>query len=337
MHFFIDFIRKRIPSNWKQNSTGWISGNCPMCVENGEPRPDKKQRGGFLFENDSWRYNCFNCHYNAGWAPGENMSWRTKKLLKYFGCDEAEIQRASLELLREEETARLLNPIPTAQPLFKPNWPIIELPDGATDILSVDTDSNTNFVKGIGMLNDRKLLHWTDWYYTSQDFKFRRRMILPYRYQNKIVGYNSRFIGELPDSTTPKYLVKKPEHFVFNLDNQSSERNTLIVVEGDFDAISIDAVALGSNSLSDEQASLINQFGKRTVLLPDADKAGNGLIEPAIKQGWGVAFPEWMLEFKDANAATQRYGRSFVLQSTLAAIVDNPTKIRVLAKKFLKD
>jgi DNA primase len=130
--------------------------------------------------------------------------------------------------------------------------------------------------------------------------------------------------------------LSKPPHYVFNLDRQKPDRNIIIVVEGDFDAISIDGVALGSNSLSEEQASLIKQTRKRIVLLPDADHAGNELIEPAIKEGWSVSFPEWMEQHKDANSAANEYGRAFVLQSVIQAATDNPTKIKVLAKKYLR-
>ena len=54
-----DFVKNAIPANWRTNPTGWTSGNCPMCIENGESRPDTKGRGGFLFEENKFRYNCF--------------------------------------------------------------------------------------------------------------------------------------------------------------------------------------------------------------------------------------------------------------------------------------
>jgi len=336
MHFFVDFVRSRLPSDWRQNSTGWVSGNCPVCVINGESRPDRKRRGGFHFSDDEWVYHCFNCGYKTGWKAGSHMGGKVKKLLKQFGCEEADLQRASLELLREEETARLLNPVAAEPPPFEPKWPTVALPDGIEFLTEVaPAQMHANFEKALLMLSDRDLLHWHDWAYTSADFRYRKRIILPYRYAGKVVGHNARFIGNPPEGT-PKYLVRKPPHYVFNLDRQIPDRNAVVVVEGDFDAISIDAVALGSNSLSDEQASLINQLRRKTVLLPDGDRPGRALIEPAIKQGWFVSFPEWLLEHKDANAAAQAYGRSFVLKSALSSATDNPTRIRVLSKKFLK-
>ena len=337
MHFFVDFVRGRIPT-WRPSSAGWVTGNCPVCVRMGEKRPDTKQRGAFMFGEDELVYHCFNCKFKTGWSKGGRMNWGIRTLLEGFGMAKSDLQRVNIELMREEETANLLNPLPEAKPQYTPEWPEVELPKGATFIADQDpVHIKPNFEKGLEMLSDRRLLHWTDWAYTADDFKYRKRIILPYRYNGKIVGHNARFIGTPPNSATPKYLLAKPAHYVFNLDRQISDRNTVVVVEGDFDAISIDGVALGTNSLSDEQASIINQLNKKVVLLPDADKAGNESLDSAIKQGWGVSFPEWMTEFKDANAASEKYGRAFVLQSTLEAVTDNPTKIKVLAKKYLRD
>jgi|TARA_R110000850_G_scaffold273704_1_gene410420 hypothetical protein len=337
MHFFTTYVRGLTPA-WRPASGGWVAGNCPACVRMGQPRNDEKRRGGFQFGDDDWFYHCFNCKLKTGWSKGNRMSSGVRLLLGEFGVSNSDMQRINIELMREEETAQLLNPLPEIKPPFTPDWPEVELPAGATFITEQDPDQiSTNFEKGLTMLSDRQLLHWTDWAYTSADFKYRKRMILPYRYNGKIVGHNSRYIGEPPNSATPKYMLAKPPHYVFNLDQQLPERNIVIVLEGDFDAISIGGVSVGSNSISEEQASLIKQLRKRAILLPDADNAGNGLIEPAIKEGWSVAFPEWMEKHKDANSAANEYGRAFVLQSIIHAATDNPTRIKVLAKKYLRD
>ena len=334
MHFFVEYMRG-LANGWRPSSGGWVAGNCPACVRMGEERPDSKQRGGFHFGEDEWVYHCFNCKLKTGWGKGSRLSAGAKILLDTFGVSDADKHRITIELMREEETAQLLNPMPVPIPDFKPNWPEVELPPGST-LLTETTSMHKNFEKGILMLSDRQLLHWTDWAYTSSDFKYRNRIILPFRYEGKIVGYTARYIGDPPDGKTPKYLNTKPPGFVFNLDAQKPDRNFVVVTEGDFDAISMDGVSLGSNSVSDEQTSLISQMRRRTIVLPDADKAGNELIEPAIKNGWAVSFPEWMALYKDANSASCKLGRAFVLQSTLSAATDNPTKIRVLARKYLK-
>jgi hypothetical protein len=336
MHFFVNYIRGAI-SAWRPASGGWVTGNCPVCVRMGEERPDTKQRGGFQLSDDRWSYHCFNCKFKTGWSAGNRMNSGVRMLLSGFGIPHSDIQRVNIELMREEQTTQLLNPLPEVAPPFTPNWPEIKLPDGAEYIHEIAPEAiSSNLEQGINMLADRELLHWTDWAYTAKDFKFRKRMILPYRYKGVLVGHNARYIGTPPNHETPKYMLNKPPGYVFNLDEQTPDRNIVIVLEGDFDAISIGGVSLGSNSLSEEQASLINQLKKKTILLPDADHAGNELIAPAIREGWSVAFPEWMETHKDANSAAIEYGRAFVLHSVIQSAISNPTKIKVLAKKYLR-
>ena len=62
MHEILEYIYDLLPSNKKQRNNGWIYFNAPCCIltEN----PDKKHRGNALFTDDSFTYNCFNCHYS---------------------------------------------------------------------------------------------------------------------------------------------------------------------------------------------------------------------------------------------------------------------------------
>jgi hypothetical protein len=332
MHFFVEYVSSRIPGNWKKTSSGWIVGNCPVCTKYGQPRPDRKRRGGIQLHDDSWGYHCFNCKVATRWQPGHLLNDKQKDILKGFGCSEHELQRVNIELMREHETAQLLNPTPSMPAPFEPDWPTTELPEGSQMIGNV-TEVTPGFEAALQTIVDRHLAHHTDWAYSSA-VKFRRRVILPYRYQGRVVGYTARHTGILT-AGTPKYIVQRPKGFVFNLDRQNSEREFVIVTEGDFDALTLDGVALGSNSVSHEQASLIRQLCRHVILLPDADRAGRSLIEPAIREGWSVSFPEWMDTHKDANSAAQEYGRLFVLRSTIDAAVTGPSKIRVMAKRLL--
>jgi hypothetical protein len=334
MHFFVDFVRSRIPMRWKQNSSGWTTGNCPVCVEMGQPRPDTKGRAGFQIHNDEWGYHCFNCKVATRWNKGQLLNAKQKMLLRGFGCTDHELQRLNIELMRDQETALLLNPTPDLPAPFSPAWKTVDLPNKSEHITAAETVT-TSLSAGLQMLADRGLTHHTDWAY-SRDLPMRKRIILPYRYNGHCVGYAARYIGT-PPAGTPKYLVQRPKGFVFNLDRQHNNRDFVIVTEGDFDALTLDGVALGSNSVSEEQASLIRQLRRRIILLPDADSAGKELIDPAIREGWNVSFPEWMDTHKDANSAAQEYGRIFVLRSIIESATNNPSKIQLLAKKYLRD
>jgi DNA primase len=189
----------------------------------------------------------------------------------------------------------------------------------------------------IDMLAERQLL-WlnVDWHYANTPLQFKRRVILPYQYKDTPVGYAARYIGDPPEGTS-KYIVKKPEHFVFNLDAQGPEREFVIVTEGDFDALSLDGTSVGTNSIDEQQASLLSQLHRRVIVLPDADAAGMKMVEAALEHGFDVSFPDWMDTFKDANGAASFYGRAFTLASVRDSAISNPTKARVLAKRYCID
>ena len=331
MHFFIDMVRSIIPPGWRENGSGWISGNCPACVANGESRPDRKRRGGFKMESDRWVYNCFNCNFKAGWNTGSTLTANAKNLLGHFGMPEREVQAIALRLSKEKDDSiwTLQGQRKAHAETYRPDWPTVSLPKSSRSSPLPDA--------AVAMIKERGLDFWTDWMHAPDDLVYKKRLLLPFRYKNKIVGYKARWLGENPENKIAAYLTSAPPHFVFNLDRQKKERNTVIVVEGEYDAISVDGVSLGTNSLSMNQAALINRLRKRVILLPDADEAGRNLIEPAIEHDWLVSFPEWMEKHKDANSAIQEYGRLFVLKSILKSAIRNDTMIRIMAMKYLRN
>jgi hypothetical protein len=335
MHSLIEYVKSLVPVNWTKSSAGWITGNCPACIHNGEVRADQKRRGAFLFEENEFVYKCFNCKFSTRWVQGDYFSFRTRSLLTWFGASSSDIQRLVLLLLADNERSILLNPMPIAQTIYRPDWVEIALPENAIQISDIaDENITTEVVNALHLISDRNLLHWTDWAYSSETWKLKKRVILPYRFRGAIVGYSARLTSDVP--IAPKYIVSKPPNFVFNLDNQHKNAKYTIVTEGDIDAISIGGVALGTNSASNEQISLISQLRKTVILCPDGDIAGAKLIDTALSAGWHVSFPEWLRYCKDANEAIIKYGRPFVVASIIKAATNNPTKIQVLSKMLLE-
>ena len=122
-----------------------------------------------------------------------------------------------------------------------------------------------------------------------------------------------------------------PKNFVYNLDAQK-KHDTVIVTEGQFDAIQVGGVALAGNTPNSTQCKIIEDLDKQIVLLPDFDKSGMDTVNVAVRNGWAVSFPEWEDDIKDASDAVQRYGRLFTVKSVLQSIETNATKIKILAK-----
>lgn len=339
MNVVLEYTQSLIPPNWKTNSTGWTSGNCPMCIHNGQARPDTKGRGGFLFEQDKFRYNCFNCGYSTGWSDGKQLSGRLKKLYSVLGADSADIHRLQIELMRERDTADLLMQKRQEDAPLVINWPEMALPADSYPIKNfpveqLDEKNVEKFVAACEYLVGRDLDNWTDWHYSTFSH-FRNRVILPFRYKSKIVGYTARWIGDVPNKETTKYYVQQPQNFVYGLDRQADKKIT-IVTEGQFDAVAIDGVAIGSNNMSLDQSKIIEKTGNRIILLPDADKSGMRLVQQAIKRGWAVSFPPWDDDVKDAADAVKRYGKLFTVKSIIDNAVDNSTKAEVMAKSYCK-
>ena len=108
--------------------------------------------------------------------------------------------------------------------------------------------------------------------------------------------------------------------------------DTVVVTEGQFDALQMGGVALAGNTPNNIQCKIIEDLDKQIVLLPDFDKSGMDTVNVAVKHGWAVSFPEWEDDIKDASDAVVRYGRLFTVKSVLESVETNATKIKILAK-----
>ena len=335
----LEFVKQHLPGSWRMTPSGWISGNCPMCATRGH-KADTRRRGGVMFSADSVQYNCFNCGFKAGWSPGIKISKNLKELLVIFGADPAQIQRVNFELLKQEEhenIAKQFIPEEQAQ-LAKVSWESEPLPDNSRPLDQVDTSELTEsqlekFVAACEYVQQRGLGFYDKWHWSN--FKhFENRVILPFYYQNKIVGYTARWVMPNRQSEIPKYYLRNPQNFVYNLDAQVSHEY-VIVTEGPLDALLVGGVALNGNSPNTVQCTLIDQLNKKVILVPDFDKAGSETIGAAIKHGWAVSFPPWE-NCKDAGDAVEKYGRLFTVRSIIDSAETGSTKIQLLAKQYCK-
>jgi hypothetical protein len=304
----------------KRNTNGWLTMNCPVCTQNGQARPDTKHRGGIKFEQDRVGYHCFNCGYTTGWRPGQRLGIKLIKFMRAIGVDEGEIQRLKIQLweqvVEDEDTIH--------EPFKKPDWPEIEFPWEIQELT----------LEAAEYLDRRGILELTEWLASPSSVQgMNNRVILPFFDADKLVGYNARWIGEAPKGTA-KIIASRPASFVFNLDRQSQTRKYTVVTEGEYDALSLDGVAIMTNSISPEQAKIIEDIDNEPVVLPDRDRPGLQLALQAAELGWNVSFPEWPEGIKDANDAVQHFGRVATLQSVISAIETSPLKIKLIARRW---
>lgn len=321
-------IYQYLPHQRRQSSGGWLSFNCPCCVDNGEARNDTRMRGGIRSDNESISYHCFNCGYTASHKRGRVINKKMLNLMRNLGVAESDIKRLQLDAIREKELAD--GPtlfISKTQTTRIPSFKECELPEGARllDDLLRDDEPDARVISAAKYLLDRGIYDFVETYWSPHPI-FRQRVIFPFYQGDRIVGYSGRdFTGK----NEAKYMSKTPKDFLYNIDAIKRNRKYLIVTEGTIDAACLDAVAIMSNEASDMQIDYINQFKGEVIVCPDRDKAGEKLIKQAIENGWSVSFPRWEDDLKDAGDAIQRYGKLYTLKSIIDGSISNSTKINV--------
>ena len=157
-------------------------------------------------------------------------------------------------------------------------------------------------------------------------------VVIPFTHNNQVVGHTTRFL----DDRTPRYIQDIPHGYVFGTDLQKSTWQYVIVVEGVFDALSINGLAVLHAEINDAQVRLIRSLGREVIVVPDQDKAGMKLVDRAVELGWAVSMPEWLAGCKDVNDAVIQLGRVGCLLTILQAKETSRIKIEMKRKKLVK-
>jgi len=324
MSIVSDTITAHLPGKRKTTPSGWTSFNAPCCHHNGDSA-DKRGRGGLISEGDTVSYHCFNCGYKASWQPGRPVSHKLRKLLQWLGCSDDTITKLTFDVMRINEGVEVAE-----RKIELPTFETVPLPPDAVKIADI-TEFNKFSMAILEYMATRNLnLDDTD-YYWSPSLAYRDRLIIPFYYEKRIVGWTARTIAA---DKKPKYLMEVQPGFVYGLDEQSYNKVFAIVCEGQVDALHVDGCALGGSEINDAQALLINRLNKDVIVVPDRDKAGSKLVEQAIELGWQVSLPNWDMDINDIGDAVQRYGRLYTLYSIASAAESSTLKIRLRAKKW---
>ena len=323
MSIVSDTITAHLPGKRKTTPSGWTSFNAPCCHHTGNTM-DKRGRGGLISEGDTVSYHCFNCGYKASWQPGRPVSHKLRKLLQWLNCSDDTITKLTFDVMRINEGVEVAE-----RKIELPTFETVPLPPDAVKITDIK-DFNKFSMAILEYMSTRQLnLDDTD-YYWSPSLGYRDRLIVPFYYEKRIVGWTARTITE---DKKPKYLTETQPGFVYGLDEQNHNKIFCILCEGQIDAIHIDGCALGGSEINDQQALLLDRLQKEIIVVPDRDKAGSKLVEQAIERGWSVSLPEWNDSINDVGDAVAKYGRLYTLYSIANAAESSPLKIRLRAKK----
>jgi hypothetical protein len=309
-----------LPAKRKQTASGWISFNAPCCIHRGDTQ-DKRQRGGIKPGVDgSWSYHCFNCGYTASFVLGRNLTYKARQLLKWLNVPTEEIERVNLESLKHKSIEGLLGERQEiVQRLHAIEFENRDLP--------VDTqplnEQATEYLQGRSIPLDYPFLYKT---------MPRPGVVIPFTHNNQVVGHTTRFL----DDRTPRYIQDIQPGYVFGTDLQSANWQTAVVVEGVFDALSINGLAVLHAEINDAQVKLIRSLGRDIVVVPDQDEAGMKLVDRAVELGWAVSMPEWHEGIKDVNDAVIRLGKLATLITIMQSKETSKIKIELRKKQLVK-
>jgi hypothetical protein len=308
-----------LPAKRKSTSSGWISFNAPCCEHNGESA-DRRQRGGIKLTGQDWSYHCFNCGFTASFVLGRTLSFKARKLLGWLNVDRNEVERINLESLKHKNIAGILNE--RQQVLQKLQG--IEFEDRD---LPADTHPLNDTAQQY--LNDRCIPVDYPFLYKTMP---RPGIVIPFTHDGQVVGHTTRFL----DDRTPKYIQDIQPGYVFGTDLQKDSWQHVLVMEGVFDALSINGLAVLHAEINDAQVRLIRSLEKEITVVPDQDKAGVKLVDRAMELGWAVSMPEWGIDIKDVNDAVKKYGKVATLLSIFEARNISRIKIEMTKKNLLR-
>jgi len=317
-----------LPPRRKNTSGGWISFDAACCYHRGEGR-DTRQRGGVIINGDAWNYHCFNCGFKAGWSPGKLLSKNTKDLFRWLGMPDEKISKLGLYALKLKEDQ------PATYKELTFDLKEIELPKNTHPIQHwISNTEDQEILKQLTPVIDYVLKRGFDpldpMFMWSTSPGYTDRVVIPFYQNDVIVGFTGRKITP----GKPKYLTDSQSGYVFNIDRQTYERKYVIVVEGQFDALAVDGVAIMTNEPNDVQIARINALGKKVICVPDRDRPGAKMIDHAVKNGWSVSLPEWGEGIKDVADARIKFGQLYTLFTILHYCEDNKIKMQLLAKKL---
>ena len=321
-----------LPVRKKTTASGWISFNAVCCTHNGQSQ-DKRGRGGIKATDQGWSYHCFNCGYTASFTLGRNLSIKARRLLNWLNVPEADIDRINLESLRHRSIeGQLLERKRTMELLSGISFKKYDLPEGA-EVITPEYTDYWNYLESRAVPMDYPYMTVSGAKSPTNTLmpgRKRRGIIIPFTYDDVIVGFTTRFL----DEHNPRYLHAMQTGYVFGTDLQQDNWEYVIVCEGVFDALSISGLGLLHNEISEQQARIIRNLERQVIVVPDQDVAGLKLIDDAVRYNFAVSIPPWPKDVKDVNDAVKKFGRI----GTLLTILENKETSRVkieLRKKQL--
>lgn len=317
-----NLLRQHLPIT-KNTKGGWEKFDAPCCTHNGEGR-DKRSRGNIIFSSSGISYNCYNCQYRASWKGGSPIvGKKMSNLLSWLGASSDEIRDMKVQMRSKFQGNEKAYKDEYRVTYVNFDFPEMDLPKGAKslDYYLKNESPETPFCQDLCdvfvYMSNRGSHILEKGFYWSPEPKYRRQIIIPFYWEDKIVGYTLRNIDK---DASVRYLNYKPKNYLFNTEYIKDRHDYIIVVEGVLDAVAINAVGLLGASVTEEQACWLNQQGKKIIIYGDNDRNGEKLKYVARRHGWFfVSELKGEKRCKDAAELSKEYGAACAVAKILDA------------------
>lgn len=334
-YFLISAIEQYLPTPQHRYPNGFTNFDCPVCIDFGEPRPDTRQRCGIKAEGSGFGLSCKNCGFKTRWYPGQLIGKNLELFIKNIGYSQDQIDVFKhnawkiSKFVKKPNVSNTNNNIIRKVSMPEDSYSLIEWLEAGCD--------DPNFLKVVSYLENRGnyLLDNYDFYW-SPIAEFKNRVIIPILYNDKIVTYTARSII----NGQTRYIGQNVGDVVFNMNiTKNHTRRIIPVLEGPFDAMAVNGIALMGSSLNKNVSDFLKSTGKRIIVVPDNDEAGYKLASSALDYGFEISLPFirisydigscWSSDIEDSADAAKRYGRLFAAHSILASIPANRIDAKV--------
>lgn len=306
----------------RPKSSGWYTCKCAVCS-------DYKDRGGFKFDSNAVIYNCFNCGKAARYDEGaDRVSRNMREVLTAFGIDDSEIStvvNTAFFKPKEAETIRL-----TDITRVNTTTPTVKLPPHSHR-LGATAEHLEYQEKLVAYLLERKIDLDRYHFYFSLDQRQLNRIIIPFYRNGNLIFWQARSI----DSNEKKRYDAAPvsrDAVLFNFDQlYSFSTKPLFVVEGAFDAMAFDGIALCGSTLNDAKIELLSKSRRRLIFVIDKDKNGKSLAEDVLRHGWPITFAPDGAE--DVNKSVRRFGFAWTAYQLMQNTVEGANAQLMIAMR----
>lgn len=331
MDTILEAIMPRL-GGMKSSRKDWLSRNCPLCTHRGHSA-DKRGRFGLKVEQgQTIAMHCFNCSFKAKYARGTLVSKDFAWFMETIGVPKEDVKKIKFQSFREKEAGEIYDDVKiTEDPRGK--WKEVELPPDSYSIATwAEHGCEDKFYLKVAEYCLERGLRPTDMFWTpDKEHSMNKRVLMPFYYNDNIVGYSGRYYMDSPAKIIRRYLNLTPEDYIYNLDSQKIDRPFMLLTEGVIDAYLCGGVS-PMGTMNQAQIDILNTYGKRIIVVPDRDSDGGALVDIALDNGWEVSFPNWDNDIKDMGKAAQVYGRLLAVRSAIDSAVSNPMKIRLSRK-----